>query len=594
MSACELLSYLYKACSGEIMLRRVLEEPLEKLKTEGALPTDFSLSRVQCDVPPEGMEGDIATNAAFVLAKPLKQSPRDIAIILKTHFEKHPAVQAVHIAGAGFLNLTLTPTFWHGILKNVLAAQGAYGKGTWGARCRVNVEYVSVNPTGPLHIGHGRVAVVGDVVANLLSTSGFDVTREYYVNDAGEQVATLARSLHLRYREAHGERMTIPAGCYPGDYLIPVAEALKNAEGDRWLQVPEAEWMPVFCKFAVAHLMNVIKKSLATLGIHQDVFTSEKALYERGVAEQALRVLHQKNLIYTGTLPPPKGKNVQDWKPEPLTLFKATALGEAQDVALKKSDGQYTYFAGDVAYHKDKLDRGFDWLINVWGADHAGHVGRLKASVKALSDKDVQLDFILSQMVRVVKDGAEMKLSKRAGNMEYLDDVVEACGADVLRFLMVARSVDTHLTLDMDAVRETSKENPVFYVHYAYARGCSVKRAAQELWGDKIKSLQEAKWEKLARSSEQKLIQKMAFWPLCVKAAAEALEPHRIVTFLYDLSAHFHALWSEGAKDTTLRFLQEKDAELSIARLALIQGMIYILEEGLGILGVTPRETLTW
>ena len=584
------------AQEGHTMLRGILSDVLATLQKKKAIPHDADLSRIVLDVPPKGQTGDIATNAAFVLAKALRKPPRVIAGMLQEAFEAHPLVASALVAGAGFVNIFLNPGAFYAVLSNVLHQGALYGHGTWGQGQRVNVEYVSVNPTGPLHIGHGRVAIVGDVMANLLTVSGFDVVREYYVNDAGGQIETLARSVYLRYREAHGEDIgAIPAGCYPGLYLKDVAMALKVQEGRAWLEQDESAWLPFFEAFSVQLLMQSIKKTMRQIGIQHDVFRSEKDLTLEGRLEKTIDTLEHKGYVYKGTLQPPKGRE-KEWTPKELLLFKATAFGEPQDVPLTKADsGQFTYFAGDMAYHDDKIERGFDTMINVWGADHAGHVGRLKAAVTALGGSQKKLSFILCQMVHVLQKGEPLKMSKRAGGFVTLNEVVDVIGCDVLRFIMASRSHDTQLTLDLDEVLKTSKENPVFYVHYAYARACSIKRAAADIWDDTIcqkEALLKADFTQLNRPSEYALMRKMAFWPACIEGATRTCEPHRITTFLHDFASLFHTLWGEGNQDTTLRFLSGKDKDLSLARLALVESVRCVIEEGLTILGVTTREQL--
>lgn len=584
------------------MLRHILQDVLNTLQKEGVVPQDVSLERITLDVPPKGQTGDIATNAAFVLAKVLRKPPKEVAVLFAEAFEANPFVASALVASAGFVNIFLKPGAFYGVLEAVLSKAGSYGHGTWGADKRVNVEYVSVNPTGPLHIGHGRVAVVGDVIANLLSVSGFDVVREYYVNDAGGQIETLARSVYLRYREAHGENIgAIPPGCYPGEYLKDVALVIKTQEGRAWLNRDEASWLPFFKDFAVKILMQDIRNTMKRIGIRHDVFRSEKDLLHEGCLEQTVRVLSDKGYVYKGRLAPPKGREKsvdasQSAEPAELLLFKATPFGEAQDVPITKAaSGDYTYFAGDMAYHADKIARGFKGLVNVWGADHAGHLGRLKAVCKALAPDFGTLDFVLCQMVHVLQDGKPLKLSKRIGGFVALDAVIDAVGADVLRFMMASRSSDAQLTLDLDEVVQTSKENPVFYVHYAYARASSVKRAAVDMWGENAacrQSLLQTDFTQLNRPLEYALMRKMAFWPACVEGAARTLEPHRITNFLSDLSGTFHALWSEGHQNTTLRFLTQKNKDLSLARMALVEAVRCVIEEGLMILGIAPRERL--
>ena len=580
------------------MPKHIVQSVLTTLAEAGLLPEGFDASKVTCDAVPNGVDGHVATNAALLCAKPLKQGPRAIAEAFKPHFEAHPDVSRVTIAGAGFINLTLTSIFWQNVVRTVLSEGSNFGHGQWGQRQSVNVEYVSTNPTGPIHIGHGRIAIVGDVIANLLSASGFKVTREYYINDQGAQVDVLARSLYWRYTEACGQKTDhLPGLIYGGDYLIPVAEAMKAQEGDSWLSKPEETWLPLFRDFAISAMMSDIRKSLHEIGIHFDVFTSERDVCARGLFDEAYEVLRNKGLASVGTLPPPKTDKVKDWVPEEMLLFRAESLGQPQDAALKRSDGSLTYFGGDIAYHKDKLNRGFNWLINIWGADHANQVGRLSAAVEHLQDNPVRLSLVLCQMVHVLKDGEAVKMSKRAGNFVCLDDVREVVGSDVLRFIMVTREADTQLTFDIDTVTKTSAENPVFYVHYAYARCHSVLGAAREMFGDYVttpKALQNADLALLTTDAERAIIQKMAFWPTCVEGAARSLQPHRIAGFLTQFAALFHSLWNQGQSEAKLRFLQERDRALCGARLALIIAVQHVLKSGLDLLGVAARQRLEW
>jgi arginyl-tRNA synthetase len=580
------------------VLKDIVRRVLEALMEDAVVPKDFDVQKVACDVVPRGIEGHVATNAALLCAKSLKTNPRTVADTLKPYFERHPDVERVTIAGAGFINLTLQASFWHNVVRTILSKGPAFGHGQWGGGQPVNVEYVSTNPTGPIHIGHGRIAIVGDVIANLLNASGFKVTREYYINDQGAQVDVLARSLYRRYMEACGQRIEhLPAIGYGGDYLIPVGEAMKAQDGDVWLNKPEDAWLPVFRDFAIRAMMDDIRQSLDEIGIHFDVFTSERDVCRRGLFEEAHAILAQKGLADRGTLPPPKTDKVTDWVPEEMLLFKAESLGEPQDAALKRPDGSLTYFGGDVAYHQDKLNRGFKWLVNIWGADHANQVGRLSAAINHLTDDPVRLSFVLCQIVHVLKEGEAVKMSKRSGNFVCLDDVRAWIGADVLRFIMVTREADTQLTFDIDTVTKTSSDNPVFYVHYAYARSHSVVKAAIQMFGTDFvtpEALFRADITLLCTEVERELIQKMALWPSCVEGAARSLQPHRIANFLTQTAALFHGLWNQGQSTAALRFLQENDPALSQARLALVVSMQHVLKSGLDILGITARERLDW
>jgi arginyl-tRNA synthetase len=560
-----------------------------------SLPPGLDLSRVAVEPPRDPAHGDLATNAAMVLAKPAGIAPRALAERLVERLSRHPDVTGAAVAGPGFINLRLADRFWHARLGEILRAGPAYGDSALGAGKRVNVEYVSVNPTGPLHVGHGRVAVVGDALATLLVKAGYEVCREYYVNDAGVQVDTLARSLYLRYREALGATVgTIPEGYYPGDYLVVTGQALAERDGSRWLDRPESEWLDPLRRFAIDAMMALIRSDLAAFGVHQDVFTSERRLVESGAVDEALRTLNSAGLVYTGTLEAPKGKQLEDWEPRPLLLFRATAFGDDVDRPLKKSDGSWTYFAGDAAYHLDKFRRGFATMIDVWGADHGGHVKRVAAAVKALTGGEGVLDVKLCQLVNLLDKGVPVKMSKRAGTFITLREVVDDVGKDVFRFVMLTRRNDQALDFDFAKVKEQSKDNPVFYVQYAHARASSVlRRAAEALPAHKLdaESLAAAPLERLTAAGELALIRHLASWPRLVDSAAETHEPHRIAFYLQELAALFHGLYNQGQDDPSLRFIQS-DAELSLARLTLVQGVAFVVASGLTVFGVTPAEEM--
>ncbi len=462
-----------------------------------------------------------------------------------------------------------------------------------GAGQRVNVEYVSANPTGPLHVGHTRGAVFGDALSSLLAFAGYDVTREYYINDGGAQVDVLARSVYLRYLEAHGQQVAFEEGTYPGDYLIPVGEALKEKVGAAYIGRPEEVWLEEVREFATEAMMDLIRADLAALGVKMDVFFSERSLYGTGRIEQALEALEARGLIYEGVLEPPKGKLPEDWEPRVQTLFRSTAHGDDVDRPVKKSDGSWTYFAPDIAYHFDKISRGFDALIDVFGADHGGYVKRMKAAVSALSDGEVPLDIKLTQLVRLFKDGEPFKMSKRAGTFVTLRDVVDRVGPDVTRFVMLTRKNDAPLDFDFDKVLEQSKENPVFYVQYAHARICSVLRKAQAA-GMAVADadLAAADVSRLSHEAELSLIRKIAEWPRLVEVAARSHEPHRVAFYLYDLASELHALWNRGHDEPALRFLQEDDPDTSLAKIALARATGVVISAGLGILGVVPAQEM--
>lgn len=551
-------------------------------------------SKVTAEPPREAAHGDVATNAAMVLNKAAGMRPRDLADKIAERLRAHPAVIAVEIAGPGFINLRLAESYWFERLAEVIAAGSAYGESEMGRGTRVNVEYVSANPTGPMHIGHARGAVFGDALARLLAKAGFDVTKEYYVNDAGSQVDVLARSAFLRYREALGEEIgEIPEGLYPGEYLKPTGAALAAKYGPALKDRAEAEWLPELRPFAVESMLGMIKEDLALLGVEHDVFVSERGLVEGGKVQDALDFLDGKGLIYEGVLEPPKGKLPDDWESRPQTLFKATEFGDDVDRPLKKSDGSWTYFASDIAYHLDKYRRGFASMIDVWGADHGGYVKRMQAAVKAVSEGGGDLDVKLCQMVNLLKGGQPYKMSKRAGTFVTLRDLVEAVGKDVVRFIMLTRKNDAHLDFDLDKVLEQSRDNPVFYVQYAHARCRSVMRHAAELWPDSEGHTPGlAVLARLTDPAELGLIKLLAGWPRLVETAAEAHEPHRVAFYLYDVAAAFHGLWNKGKDETRLRFLIEDDRELSLARLGLLRAVVGVIASGLGIFGVAPVEEM--
>lgn len=560
------------------------------------LPSDLDTGKVTAEPPREVAHGDVATNAAMVLSKAAGQKPRDLAEALAAQLRAHPAVAAVEIAGPGFINLRLVDSFWAERLAEVLQAGAAYGDSDMGGNRPINVEYVSANPTGPMHIGHARGAVIGDALASLLAKAGYAVTREYYINDAGAQVDVLARSIHLRYREALGEEIgEIPEGLYPGDYLQPAGKTLAAIHGDTFKNAPESEWLAPFRLFAVDAMMDMIRDDLAALGVKHDVFTSERGLVESGKVDAALDFLAGLGQVYEGVLEPPKGKVLDDWEPRPQTLFRATAFGDDVDRPLKKSDGSWTYFASDIAYHLDKYRRGFPAMIDIWGADHGGYVKRMQAAVKAVSEGGGDLDVKLCQMVNLMKGGQPFKMSKRAGTFVTLRDLVDQVGKDVVRFIMLTRKNDAHLDFDLDKVLEQSRDNPVFYVQYAHARCHSVLRhGAQTLAGADLSAaaLATGPLSRLTDPAELAVIKLLAGWPRLVESAAEAHEPHRVAFYLNDVAAAFHGLWNKGKDETQLRFLIEGDAELSLARMGLVRAVADVIASGLAVFGVEPVEEM--
>jgi len=569
-------------------IRALVIESLEALASEGGLPAGLDMKNVAVEPPRDAAHGDMATNAAMVLAKPAGMKPRDIAEALAGKLAADDRIETAEVAGPGFLNLRLSEATWRGVIAGVLAAGADYGRSTMGQGQKVNVEYVSANPTGPLHVGHTRGAVFGDALASLLAFAGHEVTREYYINDGGAQVDVLARSVYLRYLEAHGQDVAFEDGTYPGDYLIEVGEALKAEVGDAYVGKPEAEWLAPVRDYATDAMMELIREDLAQLGVRMDVFYSEKSLYGTGRIEAAIEDLRGKGLIYKGTLEPPKGKTPEDWEPREQTLFKSTDYGDDVDRPIMKSDGSWTYFAPDIAYHYDKVQRGFDALIDIFGADHGGYVKRMKAAVSALSEGRVPLDIKLTQLVKLFQNGQPFKMSKRAGTFVTLRDVVDLVGADVTRFVMLTRKNDAPLDFDLDKVREQSKDNPVFYVQYAHARICSVMRKAEEAGI----AADASDLTPIAHPAEFALAAKLAEWPRLVEIAASSHEPHRVAFYLYDLASEFHGLWNKGNAEPALRFLQEDDPVASKAKLALIRAVQVVISNGLGILGVTPVEEM--
>ena len=574
-------------------IRTLVIAKLDAMVAEGHLPSGLDYANVSVEPPRDPLHGDMATNAAMVLAKPAKAKPRDIAETLAAKLTADPRISTAEVAGPGFLNMRLDASIWQSVITTVLSEGTSYGQSTMGNGAKVNVEYVSANPTGPLHVGHTRGAVFGDALASLLDYAGYDVTREYYINDGGAQVDVLARSVFLRYLEAHGQAVSFAEGTYPGDYLIPVGAALKDKVGDAYVDQPESVWLSEIRTFATEKMMDLIREDLKSLNVEMDVFFSEKSLYGTGRIEAALNALEEKGLIYEGVLEPPKGKKPEDWEPREQTLFKSTEHGDDVDRPVKKSDGSWTYFAPDIAYHYDKVTRGFDALIDVFGADHGGYVKRMKAAVSALSGGTVPLDIKLTQLVKLFKNGEPFKMSKRAGTFVTLRDVVDQVGPDVTRFVMLTRKNDAPLDFDFDKVLEQSKDNPVFYVQYAHARICSVLRKAADL-GMAIDdaTLKESDLSKAAHDSELAVAKKLAEWPRLVEIAARTHEPHRVAFYLYELASDLHALWNKGNEVPDLRFIQEGDVATSQSKIALARSVAVVISAGLGILGVTPAQEM--
>lgn len=568
-------------------------DALNAMVAAGELPAGLDLNNVTVEPPRDAAHGDMATNAAMVLAKPAGAKPRDIAEKLAGRLTDDPRIRSAEVAGPGFINLRLDPGVWQRVVLAALNAPDGYGRSTLGQGTKVNVEFVSANPTGPMHVGHTRGAVFGDALSSLLAFAGYDVTREYYINDGGAQVDVLARSAFERYREANGLEPEIREGLYPGDYLIPVGEALKAKYGTSLLDKPESEWLVDVREFATAAMLEMIREDLRLLNVEMDVYSSEKALYGSGRIEAAIERLRSAGLIYEGTLEPPKGKLPDDWEAREQTLFRSTAYGDDQDRAVQKSDGAWTYFAPDIAYHWDKIDRGFDQLIDIFGADHGGYVKRMNAAVGALSNGRVPLDVKLIQLVKLYKNGEPFKMSKRAGTFVTLRDVVEQAGRDVTRFHMLTRKNDAPLDFDFDKVLEQSKDNPVWYVQYASARVNSVMNRAAEMGVDTSDAaLAQVDLSALTHPAEIELIQKLAEYPRLIEAAATAHEPHRVAFYLYDLAGALHSLWNRGNDDLSLRFIQDGDVDATAAKIALVRAVGVVISSGLAILGVTPAKEM--
>lgn len=572
-----------------------VKEAVTVLAVEHGWPAGLPMDAITVELPRNPEHGDVATNAAMVLAKPTGTNPREIAELLKTKLAEIAECESVEIAGPGFINLRFTPHFWQTLLPAILSQGEEYGDSALGVGKKVNVEYVSANPTGPMHIGHARGAVVGDALAGLMEKAGYTVTREYYVNDAGSQIDTLAQSAFLRYREALGQDIgEIPEGLYPGEYLIPTGKVLAEKFGESLLQEEESKWLPKVKRISVEMMLDLIRADLADLGITHDVFSSEQALRDGGKVDEVLAKLEAEDLIYVGVLEAPKGKEPEDWEPRPQTLFKATKFGDDVDRALKKSDGNWTYFAPDIAYHYDKIQRDHDILIDIFGADHGGYVKRISAAVDALSGGRSTIQVKLCQLVKFMRGGEPVKMSKRSGTFITVREVLDEVGKDALRFIMLTRKNDAPLDFDMEKAVEQSRDNPVFYVQYAHARCHSVLRMAQEQNPDAYQlshTLSDEVLTELTHKAELGVLKKMAYWPVLVEQAASASEPHRIAFYLQELAAEFHAFWNLGNENENLRFLVE-DEKLSAARLVMVTAIATVLASGLTVLGIKPREEM--
>lgn len=575
-----------------------VREAVAALVAEGHVKAGLDLARVVVEPPRDASHGDLATNAAMVLSKDAGLKPRDLAEKIAGKLRAVPGVARVDVAGPGFINIALDAAFWPKVLAAALTQGLDFGRSTLGAGEKVNVEYVSANPTGPMHVGHCRGAVFGDAMARLLAFAGFAVTKEYYINDAGAQVDVLGRSAFLRYREAvTGEAADIPDGLYPGDYLIAVGQQLAEMHGGEYMAAPESEWLPVFRSFAIGCMMEMIRDDLTALGIEFDVFFSERSLAFGAVDKvgATIEALRASGEVYEGRLPPPKGAPIEDWEDREQTLFRSTDFGDDVDRPLKKSDGSYTYFAGDIAYHKDKVERGFLKMIDVWGADHGGYVKRMQAAVKAVSGGRASLDVELIQLVRLFRNGEPVRMSKRAGSFVTLREVVDEVGRDAVRFMMLFRKNDAPLDFDLGKVIEQSRENPVFYVQYAHARAKSILRNANEQFADlpaEPAGFAGAALARLDDEGELTLLRRIASWPRLVEQAATAREPHRVSFFLHDLASEFHAQWNRGKDLPHLRFIIENDRDLTSARLALVHGVATVLASGLKVLGVEAVDEM--
>jgi arginyl-tRNA synthetase len=574
------------------------------LVNSGLLPPNFDQSRLMVGPPRDPSHGDFASNNAMVLAKQSGMKPRDLAEAVAKQLRDDPLIEKVDVAGPGFINLTLKPTAWIGALRRAVSIGSQYGRNDFGRGRPVNVEYVSANPTGPMHVGHCRGAVFGDALANLLAFTGYRVIREYYINDAGTQVDQLARSVYLRYREALGEDIgAMPDGLYPGEYLKPLGQLIAKNYHQVFKNVAETEYLPVIRMIAINAMMEMIREDLGALRIKQDYFFSEQSLtYQESLGENSIdnvartiEWLRERGYVYEGRLPPPKGAPVEDWEDREQTLFRATAFGDDVDRPLKKSDGSYTYFASDIAYHANKIGRGFNTLIDIWGADHAGYIKRMQAAVAALSDGKVKLDVKVVQLVKLLRAGEPVKMSKRAGEFVTLREVVEEVGPDAVRFMMLFRKNDAVLDFDLAKVREQSRDNPVFYVQYGHARAHSIFRNARaafpDLAANPVNLAEVANLERLTDPAELSLMRRIADYPRRVHAASVAHEPHRIAFYLFDLASEFHALWTQGNSSPHLRFIIQNDRQLTVARLVLVQGVATVLASGLALLGVeAPSE----
>jgi len=577
---------------------RIVKKHLQEFDLEGL--NDKMMSRIAVEPPRDAAHGDMAINAAMVLAKPLGLNPRELATRLATALQSETGVESAEIAGPGFINLRLAAAFWTNHLASIVSAGSQYGSGNVGNGMSVNVEYVSANPTGPMHVGHCRGAVVGDALANLLAFAGFKVTKEYVINDAGAQIDVLARSVELRYHEALGENIgKIPEGLYPADYLVPVGEALAKEFGESLKAMPQAERMSILKDRSIDAMMNLIKEDLSLLNVHHDVFFSERSLHlvdgNQSKIDVTLDAMREAGYVYDGRLPPPKGEVPEDWEDREQTLFRSTEVGDDMDRPLVKSDGSYTYFAADVAYFKDKFERGYKRMVFVLGADHGGYVKRLKAVAKAIAGDKAELDVLLTQLVKLYRDGEPVRMSKRAGDFITLREVVEEVGCDAVRFMMLYRKPEAPLDFDFAKVTEQSKDNPVFYVQYAHARCFSVLRQVRAEMPDLdlgVAAMADSDLSLLKDESELGLIKKMAEFPRMIEQSANADEPHRVAFYLHELASDLHSHWNRGKEMPELRFINPKNAKLTLARMAMLQALSNVLASGLSIIGASAPEEM--
>ncbi|MFL2669384.1 MAG: arginine--tRNA ligase [Alphaproteobacteria bacterium] len=578
------------------VVSEIIRSEVQNLIDEGTLVSDLNLGQVGLETTRDPAHGDLASNAAMVLAKSARTNPKELGELIVDRLVKRPEFEFVSLAGPGFINLKMVPQFWTQLLPAVLGSGLKYGDCDLGRAQTINVEYVSANPTGPMHIGHARGAVIGDALGNLLSKAGYEVTREYYVNDAGAQIDVLARSVHLRYLQALGEKIDkIPDGLYPGEYLKQTAKDLVERDGSKWRELTEEVWLPELRNFAIGSMMSLIRDDLTALGVIHDVFTAESGLVSNGSNSEVVSELKSLDLVYIGTLKPPKGKILEEWEKRPQLLFRSTKFGDDVDRPLQKADGEWTYFASDIAYHLNKFERGFNSMVNVWGADHKGYVKRMKAAVKAITKNKGTLNVQLCNLVSLLEGGRPAKMSKRAGSFVSLRQVVDEVGKDAVRFMMLTRNSDAPLDFDLKKVLEQSKDNPLFYVQYAHARICSVIRNAAVSFPDLLlddSSLSKADMRELNDPGELKMIRELASWPEVVERAAKLREPHKITFYLSDLAASFHAFWNRGNSDESLRFIVLDDSQKTIKRVALARAVGIVIGSGLAVIGVEPLEEM--